>query len=52
MPLGLKEGPHVQWTLRTLSEPNSHLEKPVTHGPACTPKQVESKSQDPVSGEK
>ncbi|XP_059887141.1 disintegrin and metalloproteinase domain-containing protein 33 isoform X2 [Delphinus delphis] len=39
-------------TLRTLSEPNSHLEKPVTHGPACTPKQVESKSQDPVSGEK
>ncbi|XP_073648836.1 disintegrin and metalloproteinase domain-containing protein 33 isoform X3 [Tursiops truncatus] len=38
-------------TLRTLSEPNSHLEKPVTHGPACTPK-VESKSQDPVSGEK
>ncbi|XP_060140758.1 GDNF family receptor alpha-4 isoform X15 [Globicephala melas] len=42
MPLGLKEGPHVQWTLRTLSEPNSHLEKPVTHGPACTPKKSTS----------
>ncbi|XP_049555187.1 disintegrin and metalloproteinase domain-containing protein 33 isoform X2 [Orcinus orca] len=44
--------PIAPQTLRTLSEPNSHLEKPVTHGPACTPKQVESKSQDPVSGEK
>ncbi|XP_068381112.1 disintegrin and metalloproteinase domain-containing protein 33 isoform X7 [Eschrichtius robustus] len=43
---------HGHGTLRTLPEPNSHLEKPVPHGPACTPKQVESKSQDPVSGEK
>ncbi|XP_068381113.1 disintegrin and metalloproteinase domain-containing protein 33 isoform X8 [Eschrichtius robustus] len=42
---------HGHGTLRTLPEPNSHLEKPVPHGPACTPK-VESKSQDPVSGEK
>ncbi|XP_066870187.1 disintegrin and metalloproteinase domain-containing protein 33 isoform X2 [Kogia breviceps] len=42
---------HGRGTLRTLPEPNSHLEKPVPHGPACTPK-VESKSQDPVSGEK
>ncbi|XP_059754046.1 disintegrin and metalloproteinase domain-containing protein 33 isoform X2 [Balaenoptera ricei] len=29
---------HGHGTLRTLPEPNSHLEKPVPHGPACTPK--------------
>ncbi|XP_060140742.1 disintegrin and metalloproteinase domain-containing protein 12 isoform X4 [Globicephala melas] len=33
---------HGHGTLRTLSEPNSHLEKPVTHGPACTPKKSTS----------
>ncbi|XP_029075441.1 uncharacterized protein LOC114893813 isoform X3 [Monodon monoceros] len=33
---------HGRGTLRTLSEPNSHLEKPVPHSPACTPKKSAS----------
>ena len=30
--------PVASQTLRTLLEPNSHLEKSVPHSPACTPK--------------
>ncbi|XP_014645592.1 PREDICTED: disintegrin and metalloproteinase domain-containing protein 33 isoform X1 [Ceratotherium simum simum] len=43
--------PIAPQTLRTLPEPNSHLDKPVPCSPACTPK-VKSRSQDPVSGER
>ncbi|KAB0384010.1 hypothetical protein FD755_005927, partial [Muntiacus reevesi] len=40
--------PVASQTLRTLLEPNSHLEKPVPHSPTCTPK-VAGRVQKPRS---